>query len=90
MPSVTPIDSVRTQRPYLTTAFITELIDPDARVDRAGAARALGVSVATLERWAMIGSPRLRYFILGKRAYYLKSDLAEFIDRQAYVAGGAA
>lgn len=87
MPDVTYIDTVRNKRIDLTPDLIHELIDPENRVTRSQAAAALSVSIATLERWAMVGTPRLRYYRLGKKAYYLKSDLAEFIDRQARASG---
>lgn len=56
----------------------------DPRYSRAEAAKYLGISIHTLHSWGSSGQQGLRFYRVGRRCVYLKSDL------DAYLAANAA
>jgi len=47
---------------------------------REQAAEYIGVSPSTLADWAHTGRRELPYYQLGRKVFYMKSDLDEFIE----------
>lgn len=70
-------------RGEMDSDFASVHILPDGRMDRRNAAKYLGCAKRTLEQWAWEGQgPRV--VRVGKRCFYFKQDLDDFIR------GGAA
>ena len=59
----------------------TDNVDP--RYSRAEAAAYLGISIHTLHSWASSGQQGLRFYRVGRRCIYLKSDLDAYLAASA-------
>lgn len=50
--------------------------------DAAKTSEALGVSVATLERWRSVQPPELPFVKMGRRVMYRRADIVAFIEKR--------